>query len=257
MKTYNTPQNIIFGRNAVSEALRSGREIDKLLLVHNPSDLLKPIIAKCRKNNILIKEVAPQKLDSLCNGGVHQGVAIVIAEYTYCSVDDILCTANKKNEDPFIIICDGIEDPHNLGAIIRTAEAAGVHGVIIPKHRNVGITPTVAKTACGALEYVKVARVTNLVNTINNLKNQGVWIFAADIDGQDWCKTDFTGGCAVVIGSEGNGVSQLVKRNCDSIVSLPMCGNITSLNASVAAGIIMYEITRQRLGIHCNTIKKD
>lgn len=257
MKSNNSPINIIFGRNAVSEALRSGREIDKLLIVRNPSDFIKPIIAKCRKNNILIKEVAPQKLDSLCNGGVHQGVAIIIAEYTYCSVDDILAVAEEKKEDPFIIICDGIEDPHNLGAVIRTAEAAGVHGVIIPEHRNVGITPTVSKTACGALEYVKVARVTNLVNTINHLKDRGVWVFAADMDGEAWCKTDFSGGCAVVIGSEGNGVSRLVKKNCDNIVSLPMCGNITSLNASVAAGIIMYEITRQRLGIQSKPIKKD
>lgn len=237
---------IIVGKNAVAEVLRSGREIDKVLIVHGAGGSLAPIIAKCRQNHILIKEVAPQKLDALSGGAVHQGIGCFVAEHSYCEVSDILQCAAERGEAPFILVCDSIEDPHNLGAIIRTAEAAGAHGIILPKHRAVSVTPTVAKAASGALEYMRIARVTNLNNAIAELKKQGVWVFAADMDGETWCKTDCTVPLALVIGSEGRGVSQLLKKNCDKILSMPMFGQINSLNASVAAAVLMYEVVRQR-----------
>lgn len=237
---------IIVGKNAVTEVLRSGREIDKVLVVHGATGSLSAIIAKCRQRNILVKEVAPQKLDYLSGGAVHQGIGCFVAEHSYCTVDDILDCAKSRNEAPFILICDQIEDPHNLGAIIRTAEAVGAHGIIIPKHRSVSVTPTVAKAASGALEYVNIARVTNLTAAIEKLKENGVWVFAADMDGESWCKTDCTVPLALVIGSEGRGVSQLVKKNCDKTLSMPMLGKINSLNASVAAAVLMYEVVRQR-----------
>ena len=237
---------IIVGKNAVMEALRSGREIDKVLVVHGAGGSLAPILARCRKNNILVKEVAPQKLDALSGGAVHQGVGCFVAEHRYCSVEDMLHCAADRGEPPFLLLCDSIEDPHNLGAIIRTAEAAGAHGIILPKHRAVSVTPTVAKAASGALEYMRIARVTNLTSTIADLKKQGVWVFAADMDGETWCRADCTVPLALVIGSEGRGVSQLVKKNCDKILSMPMFGQINSLNASVAAAILMYEVVRQR-----------
>ncbi len=243
-KTNNS--TIIVGKNAVMEVLRSGREIDKVLIQHNAGGSLAPIIAKCRQRNILIKEVAPQKLDFLSGGAVHQGVGCFVAEHSYCTVADILQSAADKNEAPFVIVCDSIEDPHNLGAIIRTAEAAGAHGIIIPKHRSVSVTPTVAKAASGALEYMNIARVTNLNNAIAELKEGGVWVFAADMDGEPWCGADCTVPLAIVIGSEGHGVSQLVKKNCDKVLSMPMFGKINSLNASVAASVLMYEVVRQR-----------
>lgn len=242
----NNLSDVIIGRNSVNEAVRSGREIDKVLISRNASASIKPIISKCKEKGILVKEVDPKKLDYMCPDSSHQGIVAIIASHNYCEIEDILKYAESKNEKPFIIICDEIEDPHNLGAIIRTAEACGAHGIIIPKRRSASLNSTVAKSACGALEYMNVARVSNLVNAINILKENGVWVYAADMDGNDWCKTDFEGGCALVIGSEGNGVGNLIKKNCDSIVSMPMLGNINSLNASVAAGILMYEITRQR-----------
>lgn len=237
---------IIVGRNAVMEVLRSGREIDKVLVVRGAGGSLAPILAKCRKDNILVKEVAPQKLDALSGGAVHQGIGCYVAEHSYCAVEDILALAKERGEAPFIIICDSIEDPHNLGAIIRTAEATGVHGIILPKHRAVSVTPTVAKAASGALEYMLISRVTNLTDTINKLKQEGVWVFAADMDGERWCESDCTVPLALVIGSEGHGVGQRVKDNCDKILSMPMYGRINSLNASVAAGVLMYEVVRQR-----------
>lgn len=242
--------DVIVGRNPVTEALRSGREIDKLLVAHGAAEgSVKAIIAKCRDRGILVKEVSPQKLDFMSGGASHQGVALIVAAHKYCSVDDILQYAEEKGEPPFVIICDGIEDPHNLGAIIRTAEACGVHGIIIPQRRSASLNAVVAKSAAGALEYMRVARVTNLSSEIDNLKEKGMWIYAADMDGDGWCSTDMKGSCGLVIGSEGRGVSRLVKDKCDKIVSLPMLGNINSLNASVAAGILMYEIVRQRGGI--------
>lgn len=242
--------NLIVGRNPCMEALRSGREIDRLLVAHGATGgSTQAIIAKCKARGILIKEVSPAKLDYLSGGAVHQGVGLFVASHNYCEVADILAKAKEKNEKPFIIICDEIEDPHNLGAIIRTAEACGVHGVIIPQRRSASLNATVAKSSSGALAYMNVARVTNLANTIEDLKKEGLWIFAADMDGEHWCQSDFDIPLALVIGSEGNGVGTLVKKKCDKIVSMPMCGEINSLNASVAAGILMYEVARQRLKI--------
>lgn len=243
----NKNENIICGRNPVMEALRSGREIDRLLVAHGVSGgSVTAIIAKCSSRGILIKEVSPQKLDYYCNGANHQGVAVFFASQEYCEVSDILDTAASRNEKPFIIICDEIEDPHNLGAIIRTAEACGVHGIIIPKRRSASLNATVAKSASGALEYMKVARVTNIANTIEELKEAGVWVFGTDMDGGDYTKTDFDIPCALVIGNEGKGIGPLVAKKCDGIVSLPMFGKINSLNASVAAAVLMYEVVRSR-----------
>lgn len=239
--------NIIAGRNPVLEAIRSGREIDRLLVAHGQSGgSVQAIIAKCSERGILIKEVSPQKLDYMTGGANHQGVAVVIAEQEYCEVSDILALAEERNEMPFIIICDEIEDPHNLGAIIRTAEAAGVHGIIIPKRRSASLNVTVAKSASGALEYMKVARVTNIASTIDELKEKGVWVFGADMDGEDYSKTDFNSPTAIVIGNEGRGIGPLVAKKCDAIISLPMLGKINSLNASVAAGILMYAVVKSR-----------
>ncbi len=242
--------NVIIGRNPVMEALRSGREIDKLLVAHGAATgTTKVIIAKCRERGILVKEVAPSKLDFMSGGAAHQGVALIVASHEYCEIKDILDFAKQKQEDPFIIVCDGIEDPHNLGAIIRSAEACGVHGIIIPKRRSASLNAVVAKSSAGALEYMMVARVSNITSALNELKEAGLWLYAADMDGESWCETDYSGGCGLIIGSEGNGVGRLVKENCDKIVSLPMKGKINSLNASVAAGVLMYEIARQKAGI--------
>ena len=239
--------NIIYGRNSVMEAVRSGREIDRLLIAHGTSGgSVAAIIAKCAERNILIKEISTQKLDYYCAGANHQGVAIMFSEQEYSTVEDILNAADEKNEKPFIIICDEIEDPHNLGAIIRTAEACGVHGIIIPKRRSASLNSTVAKSASGALEYMKVARVTNITNTIKELQEKGVWIFGADMDGKDYTSFDYSVPCALVIGNEGKGIGTLVAKNCDEIISLPMLGKINSLNASVAAGVLMYQVVKSR-----------
>ena len=239
--------NIICGRNPVLEAVRSGREIDRLLIAHGISGgSVTAIIAKCKAKGVLIKEISPQKLDYYCGGANHQGVAVMLASQEYSTVDDIMALADNRNEKPFIIICDGLEDPHNLGAVIRTAEATGVHGVIIPERRSASLNATVAKAACGALEYVPVARVTNIASTIDMLKDKGVWVFGADMDGEDYTKTDFDVPCAIVVGNEGKGIGTLTAKKCDKIISLPMLGKINSLNASVAAGILMYEAVRKR-----------
>ncbi len=241
---------VIAGRNAVLEALKSDRQPDRLLVVKgHTGGAASPIIARCAARGVPIKEVAPQKLDFLCGNANHQGVALIVAAYRYASVDEIFDKAAQRSEAPFIIICDGIEDPHNLGAIIRTAEAVGAHGVIIPDRRSASLSAAAAKAACGALEYVPVARVKNLVNTIDGLKERGLWIYAADMDGIDWRKPDYTGAVGIVIGSEGSGIGRLVKDHCDVVVSLPMRGKINSLNASVAAGVLMYEAAGQRLGL--------
>ena len=243
----NSNNNIICGRNPVLEALRSGREIDRLFVAHGTGGgSVTAIIAKCRAKGILIKEISPQKLDYYCSGANHQGVAVMFASQEYATVDDMFALAETRGEKPFLIICDEIEDPHNLGAIIRTAEATGVHGVIIPERRSASLNATVAKAACGALEYVPVARVTNIANTIDSLKERGVWVFGADMDGDDYTKTDFDAPCALVIGNEGKGIGALTAKKCDAILSLPMLGKINSLNASVAAGILMYEVVRSR-----------
>lgn len=242
--------NLIIGRNAVIELLKSGREVENVLVAKGDREgSVNRIIAMCREKGIVVKTVDRKKLDAMCAGANHQGVAANVPAHSYCSVEDILDYAESRGEKPFIIICDGIEDSHNLGAIIRSAEACGVHGIIIPKRRNAGLNFIVAKTSCGALEYMRVARVSNLASTIEELKSRNIWTYCADMDGQPWCKTDFSGGCVLVIGSEGKGVGRLVKEKCDVTVSLPMCGKVNSLNASVAAGIIMYEIAKQRLGL--------
>lgn len=239
--------DLIIGRNAVSEAVNSGRELDTLLLMRgtqNPALLRLASMAK--EKGAVVKEVDSKKLDYMCGGANHQGVAAFVAVHEYSSVDDILAFAEEKGEAPFIVICDEIEDPHNLGAIIRTAECAGVHGIIIPKRRSAALNFTVGKTSAGALEYMRVARVSNLVSTIEDLKQRGVWVYGADMNGESYKKIDFSGATALVIGNEGKGLGKLVRDKCDVIVSLPMKGNINSLNASVAAGILMYEISSKR-----------
>ncbi len=244
---YETNENLICGRNPCLEAVRSGREIDRLLIAHGATgSTVTAIIAKCREKGILIKEVSGKKLDFLCADANHQGVALFYASHTYYEVADLLKTAKDKGEAPFLLICDEIEDPHNLGAIIRTCECCGVHGVIIPKRRSASLNATVAKSASGALEYVKVARVTNIANTVKELKKEGIWVFGADMDGKDYTTFDFSMPCALVIGNEGKGIGPLVASCCDELVRLPMFGQINSLNASVAAGVLMYEVVRKR-----------
>lgn len=246
----NEKDNIVIGRNAVLELLKSGREIENIIIAKGEREgSVNQIAALAREKGVVIKNADRKKLDFMCGGANHQGVIANVPAHEYSSVEDILAAAKEKGEPPFIIICDEIEDSRNLGAIIRTAEACGAHGVIIPKRRNARLNFIVAKTSCGALEYVKVARVSNLSSTIDMLKKENIWVYAADMDGEPWCKTDFSGGVALVVGSEGNGVGRLVKQNCDVIVSLPMRGKVNSLNASVAASVIMYEIARQRLGL--------
>ena len=240
--------NLVIGRNAVIELLKSEREVENVMIAKGEREgSIKRIVSLCKEKRIVVKNVDSRKLDSLCAGANHQGVAANVPAHEYSSVEEILDCAKERGEAPFIIICDEIEDSHNLGAIIRTAEACGVHGIIIPKRRSVGLNFVVSKTSCGALEYIKVARVGNLAETIEKLKKENIWVYAADMDGQRWDKTDYSGGVALVVGNEGSGVGRLVKEKCDVTVSLPMLGKVNSLNASVAAGIIMYEIAKQRL----------
>ena len=242
--------DIIAGRNSVQEALRSGRTIDSIYVARgNRTGSIAAILAKAKDRGIAIKEADPKKLDFLCGGANHQGIVAVAAVQEYAEVEDIFRLAEERGEPPFLIIADELEDPHNLGAILRTAECSGAHGVIIPRRRAVGLTYAVGKASAGAVEYVPVARVTNLVKTIEELKKRGVWVYAADMDGEPWCSVDYRGPVALVIGSEGNGVSRLVRENCDFVISLPMLGKINSLNASVACGVLCYEIARQRKGI--------
>ena len=239
---------LIVGRNCVTEALKSGRPIDRLFVSKGAGGSLVSIIAQAKKSGAVIKEVDSRKLDSLCSGANHQGVVAFAAAKQYASIDSIFELAQSRDEPPFIIILDGIEDPHNLGAIIRTAECAGAHGVIIPKRRSAGLSHIVDKTSAGALEYPPVARVVNLPTTIDELKQRGLWVYGADMNGENYTSTDLSGAAALVIGNEGKGLSRLVRDKCDCILSLPMRGKISSLNASVAAGILMYEFMRQRNG---------
>lgn len=237
----------IFGRNPVLEAIKNGREIDKIMIKKGGVEgSLNVIIKKAKEKGIVVTETEKQKLDALCEGENHQGVVAFVATHQYSTVNDIIQRAKEKNHSPFVIICDKITDPHNLGSIIRTANCAGVDGIIIPKRNSVGLNAIVAKTSAGAVEYTPVAKVTNIANTIDELKKQGFWIAGADMDGQAMYKTDLKGALGLVIGSEGEGISRLVKEKCDFIVNIPMMGEINSLNASVAAGILMYEAVRQR-----------
>lgn len=236
--------DLLIGRNAVTEALKSDREIDTLILMRNNNNpALSRLASMAKEKGAVVKEVDSKKLDFMCDGANHQGVAAYVAAHEYSSIDEIFAYAEEKGEAPFIVVCDEIEDPHNLGAIIRTAECAGVHGVIIPKRRSASLNFTVGKTSAGALEYMRVARVSNLASTIDELKEKGCWVYGADMDGTDYKKTDFSGAVVLVIGSEGKGIGKLIRQKCDAIVSLPMKGNINSLNASVAAGILMYEVS--------------
>ena len=236
------------GRNAVLEAFRSGKTIDKLFILDGCQDgPIKSIVREAKKTDAIINYVDKERLDRLAGTGHHQGVVAIGAAYEYAEVDDILASAKEKGEDPFIFILDEIEDPHNLGAIIRTANLAGAHGVIIPKRRAVGLTATVAKTSAGAINYTPVAKVTNISQTIEELKKQGLWFVCADMGGETMYNLNLKGPIGLVIGNEGNGVSCLVKDKCDFIASIPMKGDIDSLNASVAAGVLAYEIVRQRL----------
>ena len=238
----------IEGRNAVLEAFRSGKTIDKLFVQDGCKDgPILSITREARKHDTLIKYVPRERLDQLSETGKHQGVIAYAAAYEYAEVEDILKNARDKGEEPFIFLLDNIEDPHNLGAIIRTANLAGAHGVIIPKRRAVGLTATVAKTSAGALNYTPVAKVTNLAATIDELKKEGLWFVCADMGGESMYRLNLKGPIGLVIGNEGEGVSRLVKEKCDYIASIPMKGDIDSLNDSVAAGVLAYEIVRQRL----------
>lgn len=240
--------DLIIGRNAVLEALQSGRAIDSVWIARGErTGSIGKIQRLCREKGIVVKEVDEKKLTFSCAHANHQGVAAWAAAHDYAEVEDIFALAESRGEKPFIIVCDELEDPHNLGAILRSAEAAGAHGVIIPKRRSASLSFAVAKASAGAVEYVPVARVPNIPALLDDLKKRGVWIYAADMGGSLWCDTDFDGAVALVIGSEGRGVGRLVKERCDFVVSLPMAGKINSLNASVAAGILMFEVAKQRL----------
>lgn len=244
----NNEELTIEGRNAVIEAFRSGKTIDRVFILDGCQDgPIKTILREARKKDTIINFVKKERLDQISSTGKHQGVIAYAAAYEYADIEDMFALAEEKGEPPFLILLDNIEDPHNLGAIIRTANQAGAHGVIIPKRHAVGLTATVARTSAGALNYTPVAKVTNLANTIEQLKERGLWFVCADMDGEVMYNLDLKGPIGVVIGSEGDGVGRLVKEKCDFIATIPMKGDIDSLNASVAMGILSYEIVRQRM----------
>ncbi|MDI6604430.1 MAG: 23S rRNA (guanosine(2251)-2'-O)-methyltransferase RlmB [Thermoanaerobacteraceae bacterium] len=240
-------KNVIFGRNPVVEAIKGNREIEKLYVSKTAGGNIAKIIKMARDKNIIVSTADSNTLDKLSDGKSHQGVVAVCSVYKYCEIDDILSFAKAKNEKPFLLLLDGITDTHNLGAIIRTAEAFGVHGIIIPRRRAAGVNSTVVKTSAGATEYVKIAKVSNINIAIKKLKEEGIWIVGSSIDSKtDFDKADYTLPIAIVIGSEGEGMAELTQKNCDFIVKIPMTGHINSLNASVAASLIMFEVVRQR-----------
>lgn len=246
--TRNESNDLIVGRNAVLEALQSGRAVDCVWIARGErSGSIGKILRLCREKGVVVKDVDEKKLSFACGHANHQGVAAWAAAHSYAELEDVFALADARNEAPFLIVCDELEDPHNLGAILRSAEAAGVHGVVIPKRRSASLSYAVAKTSAGAIEYVPVVRVPNIPSLLDELKQRGLWLYAADMDGSLWCDTDFSGGVALVIGSEGKGVGRLVRERCDFVVSLPMKGKINSLNASVAAGILMFEVAKQRM----------
>ncbi len=238
---------IIIGRNAVKELLSSGRDIDKVYVsVGEREGSIKLLVALAIERKIPVIEVDRAKLDNISAGGAHQGIVALAPKRDYSTVDDILNYAEEKGEKPFVILLDELEDPHNLGAIIRSVDCSGAHGVIIPKRRSVGLTGTVGKASAGAIEHVKVAKVTNLSQTIDELKEKGLWIYGADMDGSEYYNTDFTGGVALVLGSEGFGISRVIKEKCDFIVSIPLYGNVNSMNVSCAGAVLLTEVARQR-----------
>jgi 23S rRNA (guanosine2251-2'-O)-methyltransferase len=242
-------EDIVEGRNAVIETLKSDRTIDQILVAKGDvSGSINMILALAKEKGIVVKEVDRKKLDQMTLTGSHQGVIAQVTPFKYSELDDILDYAAQRNEKPFIIILDEIEDPHNFGSIVRTADACGVHGIIIPKRRNVGVTPVVFKTSAGACEHMKIAKVTNINAAIDGLKEKGIWIYGADMNGREYCfEADMRGAAAIVIGSEGRGIAKLTREKCDVLVKIPMVGKISSLNASVAGGILMYEVLRQKL----------
>lgn len=239
-------ENLLVGRNPIREALRSGRDMEKLLVARG--ELIgsaREIVAMAREQHVVVQEVDRARLDTMAPN--HQGLIAVVSAFAYRSVEDMLALAKSRGEDPLLVILDGVTDPHNLGAIIRSAECAGAHGVIIPERRAVGLTPAAVKASAGAVEYIPVARETNLTRTIERLKKEGIWIYGAAMEGEDYRKVDFAGPAALVIGSEGEGISRLVAQNCDRLISLPIRGKIDSLNASVAAGVLLYAMTAVRV----------
>ena len=240
------PEGLIIGRNAVRELLRSGRTIDKLLVQKGEREgSIVVLVAEAVERHIPVIETDKAKLDKLTNYSVHQGVVAMAAEKEYCTVEDILAIAEERGEKPFIVIADGITDPHNLGAVIRCAEGVGAHGLIIPKRRAVGLTPVVSKASCGAIEHLAVAKVTNIAATVDELKERGIWIFSAEAGGEAYYNTDFNCPCAIVLGSEGDGVSKIVKDRSDYITSIPMYGKVNSFNVSTAAAVILAEVSKQ------------
>ena len=240
------PEGLVIGRNAVRELLRSGRTVDKLLVQRGEREgSIVVLVAEAVERHIPVIETDKIKLDKMTNYSVHQGVVAMAAEKEYCTVDDILAIAEQRGEKPFIVIADGITDPHNLGAVIRCAEGVGAHGLIIPKRRAVGLTPAVSKASCGAIEHLAVAKVTNIAATVEELKEKGIWVFSAEAGGTPYYETDFNCPCAIVLGSEGDGVSKIVKDRSDYIVSIPMYGKVNSFNVSTAAAVILAEVSKQ------------
>ena len=247
MEKNTVSESVVSGRNAVKELLASGRDIDKIYVQRGEREgSVRMLIGKASERKIPVVEVEKSKLDAMCQGVHHQGIIALAAEQNYSTVEEIIEYAASRGEKPFVVICDGVEDPHNLGAIIRSAECSGVHGVIIPKRRAVGLTPVVAKSSAGALEHMRVARVTNLASVIDELKELGFWVYAADMGGEKYSETDYSGAVALVLGSEGFGISRLVKEKCDFTVSIPLYGKVNSMNVSCAAAVILTEIARQR-----------
>lgn len=244
----DSDESIVAGRNPVIELLKTEQPVDKILMQKGDRQggSLGKIAAMAKDRGIPVKDVAKEKLDMMCPGAAHQGVAAVVAAARYADLSEIEEKAAQKGEPLFVVICDGIEDPHNLGAIIRTADAAGAHGVIIPRRHGAGLTASAVKSSAGAASHVLVARVANLASTVEELKKKNVWIYAADMGGENWCGIDYSGAVGVVVGSEGSGVSRLIKDKSDTIVGLPMYGEVNSLNASVAAALVLYEVARQR-----------
>lgn len=242
-------EDLVEGRNAVIELLKSNKTIEQLFIANGKMEgSINKILGLAKDKGVIVKEVDRKKLDLMSETKAHQGVIAQITPFKYSTVDEILNYAKQKDEDPFIVILDELEDPHNLGSIVRTAELCGVHGIIIPKRRNVGVTTTVYKASVGAIEYVKIAKVTNVNSTIDELKAKNIWVYGADINGEEYSyDTNFNGACAIVIGNEGKGISKLTKNKCDKLVKIPMIGKINSLNASVAGGIMMYEVLKGRI----------